>query len=687
FPVESLEVWRDAVRRAEPVRSFDAEPVPPRIAAAIARGLRADPRGRFPAMNAVIEALDARPRSPFAWLAAAASVAGLAALPWGAAESPAPCERAAEVLSGVWNGERRDAIERSTGSTDAASALDDWAARWSHARRRACEGVDELGDRALQCLDGRRAAFEATVERLAEGAESRLGARGLVAEIPAVEPCADPARLMAAIPLPEEPARAAEAAEIRRLLAGISLRDRLGEHDRATELAGIALARAEALGDPYVLVETKLEVGSAMRSMGQRERAEPIIAETIEAAEQIRHDEVVVQAIAAMMLIVAGDPARLDEVPRLAARGEAALARVGSPPRLVATLETSLYWVDAIAGNPTGAIAHAERGLAALARDTEGGGPVPFSALEEVVASSRHAIGDSQRALDDLAEILARKRELLGEDNLEVAYTLKLSAQIEAESGHRDESIAHAERALAIAIGLFGANDPMLAEYHNTAATSYGAAMRGDEARFHLDRAIAVSRAADTLDRAFLCAAMVNGIQVALMEHDAADAARRSDAAIEMCRLGYGDRHPVYAAALTAGGDAAAMNDRFDEARRRYEEALALVGEGTPERNGPLVGLARIHEHAGEPARAIALLEEAVAVGDRFGQDPMASAAARFELGRLLWDAHRDRPRARGLAAKAREYYATLGEPGRDAVAEIDRWIAEVAREPVPAAD
>jgi hypothetical protein len=50
--------------------------------------------------------------------------------------------------------------------------------------------------------------------------------------------------------------------------------------------------------------------------------------------------------------------------------------------------------------------------------------------------------------------------------------------------------------------------------------------------------------------------------------------------------------------------------------------------------------------------------------------------ATRFALARALWDAGRDRDRARSLAAQARAGYATLGLKGKTQLAEIDAWSA-----------
>jgi hypothetical protein len=84
--------------------------------------------------------------------------------------------------------------------------------------------------------------------------------------------------------------------------------------------------------------------------------------------------------------------------------------------------------------------------------------------------------------------------------------------------------------------------------------------------------------------------------------------------------------------------------------------ALA-IWEGTAGREHPdvayaLQGLGDTHLAAGRPADAIAPLERALTIRAA-GSVPDDLAETRFALARALWDAGRDRPRARTLAGEA----------------------------------
>ena len=60
--------------------------------------------------------------------------------------------------------------------------------------------------------------------------------------------------------------------------------------------------------------------------------------------------------------------------------------------------------------------------------------------------------------------------------------------------------------------------------------------------------------------------------------------------------------------------------------------------------------------------------------GDRETEVPRPRR--RFLLARALWDARRDRRKARELASAARDDYARAGDGFKAQVDEVDRWLA-----------
>jgi hypothetical protein len=98
--------------------------------------------------------------------------------------------------------------------------------------------------------------------------------------------------------------------------------------------------------------------------------------------------------------------------------------------------------------------------------------------------------------------------------------------------------------------------------------------------------------------------------------------------------------------------------------------ALA-IWEGTAGREHPdvayaLQGLGDTHLAAGRPADAIAPLERALTIRAA-GSVPDDLAETRFALARALWDAGRDRPRARTLAGGGRGRARRRDRQGRRA--------------------
>ncbi|MES1208245.1 MAG: hypothetical protein ABUS79_20105, partial [Pseudomonadota bacterium] len=70
---------------------------------------------------------------------------------------------------------------------------------------------------------------------------------------------------------------------------------------------------------------------------------------------------------------------------------------------------------------------------------------------------------------------------------------------------------------------------------------------------------------------------------------------------------------------------------------------------------------------------AIVPLERAFKIREEHENDPARRAETRFALARGLWEAGRDRPRARMLAQQAREGYAKAVVKPK--LAEVESWL------------
>jgi tetratricopeptide (TPR) repeat protein len=236
------------------------------LAAVVTRGLRPDPKDRYPSMPALLAALERR-RSrggtttlAAAVLAGAAAVAGFAF----ARESAAvPCTGAAEDILRSWGPGPREsvagALRRAAPDYAAvlwprvADTLDRYAASWTELRTDAClahhrgDRSAALFDRQMRCLDRRRAALDETVRALA-AAEPDVAPRALdvAGTLPALHACANLEALAAESPPPDDPAVAARVDVIRGEMNRADVLARLGRLSDAVALATDLVAAAES---------------------------------------------------------------------------------------------------------------------------------------------------------------------------------------------------------------------------------------------------------------------------------------------------------------------------------------------------------------------------------------------------------------------------------------------------------
>jgi len=208
---------------------------------------------------------------------------------------------------------------------------------------------------------------------------------------------------------------------------------------------------------------------------------------------------------------------------------------------------------------------------------------------------------------------------------------------------------------------------------------------------------------------------LVNNLGNALLALDQLDAAETQQRrALQIFRDSLGDAHPSTAGALANLASIAVRRGQPEQAINRFREALAiLTATGRPHPDEarvaynlgatlirmqqPEAALASFERAAaaqrrdhpdhpdlgahltgverGEPAQAIAPLEEAIAIFLATPRDPLYLGQARFELARALWNSRSDRTRARLLAQQAREIYDQ--QPGGDRFRdEVDTWLA-----------
>jgi len=143
--------------------------------------------------------------------------------------------------------------------------------------------------------------------------------------------------------------------------------------------------------------------------------------------------------------------------------------------------------------------------------------------------------------------------------------------------------------------------------------------------------------------------------------------------------VSYGDPDNEQCAnAYNSVGEALILLGRYAEAERPFAEAARITRQALGARHFeiayPLFGLGRVMLAAGDPAKAVPLLEESLSIREDGEPDPVRIADTRFVLARALWDSGRDRRRAIALATSANDTFARQDrlEQGR----AVTSWLA-----------
>jgi serine/threonine protein kinase len=155
------------------------------------------------------------------------------------------------------------------------------------------------------------------------------------------------------------------------------------------------------------------------------------------------------------------------------------------------------------------------------------------------------------------------------------------------------------------------------------------------------------------------------------------EALEHVDRSIEILENGLGAGHPDLATQLSNRGEILNALGRYRDARASFERAR-IVWErelGLDNRNlaYALTGIGISYIADGDPTSAIVPLERAFKIREERETDPARRAETRFALARALWEAGRDRGRARGLAEAARDSYAKAVLKPK--LVEVEGWL------------
>ncbi len=340
--------------------------VPGRLRRVVLRGLRTDPDGRYPSMSALVADLE---RDPTAGLRRALSVLGVAVVIGAVAVAVVArrsgardtrCTRGADHLVGVWDAPRKAAIRAAfigTGKVRAKDVferlsrrLDTHFAAWVAARANTCAATHIRGEQSaavmdlrMRCLDRRLSEARALVTLLGTRPDAAMLDEAIyaAARLPGLEQCDSVETLRAVVPPPADPQTRARVVSLdRRLDHLVALRD-AGKYRRGLELAGDVTREAATLGYAPVharalAVQAELEV-----LKGNFAAAENTYQEAARAAGAARDDRLLAKILTALVSLVGGRQGDDKNTNMLATLAESTLARVGTPPAMLAELFTS----------------------------------------------------------------------------------------------------------------------------------------------------------------------------------------------------------------------------------------------------------------------------------------------------------------------------------------------------------
>jgi tetratricopeptide (TPR) repeat protein len=625
--------------------------VPARIVDALTRGLSPDPDDRFATIDDLLAVLVRDPTKRRGRLVATALGAAVVAVALSAAATrlrgPSQvCEGAGKELAGVWNDDRRAAIDRALGATgkpwahatavNLSKVLDTYAHDWSEMRRDACEAThvrhaqsEALLDRRVECLQERAAELRSVTSRMAEPREGLLedAPRAVYALTP-LGGCADTRALLSPIPPPADAETRAQVERVRMDLADARAMEFLGQYADVKSLLRDEVARAASTH--YLPLEAEaLEVlGSDLEELGEIPDAVDALRRSLLAAERGKDRA---RAASVMVELVWDLGMDQDQYERAHEYGDHARAIL-----------------DGLGGDPN---------------------------LEAVLDGYQSAVLRRERKLPEALErarvTAAERREVVGTDHPRYASDLNNIAAILADLGQYDEMLSLTEEAIAIQAHTFGEHHPKYLSTLVNHAAALDLQGRSEEARSIAERALHLLVEDLGPDHIKVASAEWSLAVIELdLGHDAAAEGYTRHALAVAERVGVMQNVGNYAETLA---EVLLNEGRFAEAEASARKALTLLEEGSDNWQTARSALAQAVLEQGRAGEAITLLEPTLEAVEKQGLR-RELGRARLRLSRALTAARRDAARARALASQAVEALALEPAATRD-LANARAWV------------
>ncbi|MBX7083814.1 MAG: serine/threonine-protein kinase [Nannocystaceae bacterium] len=450
------------------------------------RGLAADPGGRAPDLDTLIDAIAHR-RAGARWRSIVASALTLAAIvgaghgaTWLAARHRVQrCHAQSQAAAEIWNAATATRIEQAfarTGSPQATDAiartgprLDAHVLAWREVHDEVCRRAEALDweprydEAARTCLDEQRWALEALLATLEQPTRGFVERAALVASnLESPRSCIEPQALDRRPPMPADADERAEIEAIQREHARAHALEDAGQPAAALDVAEPALARARALGWEPLVAVAWMRVGSARARAGRYAEAVPALVEAYFCALDADVEGTAVDA-ATRLAIVIGYRMAEHDVGELWARHAAAILERTPGLR---TREAALQSARALVDYARGDFASAQR-LASTAlalQEAELGPDHPdVATAASYVGMAAYAAGDLATSQAMYDRMIAIDEVQLGPTHPILAVPLVNLANIHFSRGELDAAIDKGRRALAIQERAVGRDHPDVA--------------------------------------------------------------------------------------------------------------------------------------------------------------------------------------------------------------------------------
>ncbi|HUJ60395.1 MAG TPA: tetratricopeptide repeat protein, partial [Kofleriaceae bacterium] len=553
----------------------------------------------------------------------------------------AACTAQGDTVRGDFGAFARNAIQRAFAATGApfaqsafahaSAVLDRYSEQLAVQTVAACHGGDDsprIAAARRACLAERAAELVGLVDVLSHadaGVVQRAPNAAWAIFDPA--PCNDAHVLLEAPAVPRTPEQAAFLGKLRAF-------DDAGRYQDGIALAKPQLDAARARGDRDAELDLSLVLGQLDEEVAPPEQIAPIYERALELAEASGRDLDAAVALIRLANLTGSVQHQHAAAHRQLDLARAKLARLGG-------------------GNVA---------IRATLLDTEG-----------EVLMDENRLGEAETALREAAKELA---QAYGDDHPQLGNALGTLSEILRGEGKQAESLEVSRHTADVLRRALGDEHPTVAGAELNLATALVWMHRDDEARPLLAHADAVF--ARTFGDDHPVRAAVYG-SLGELERDQS----HWDAAIDAFRKALAVLVKLGDVAGQAGarGDLArtlSLAGRGDEAVAEQTKVVAIYEQlgpdGAPRLPAALADLADIDTARGKPALAVPIAERAVALAEARPADanPDDLADARLALAAALWDAGRDRTRARALAEKARAAYTDPARVGRAA-----QWLAD----------